>query len=265
MRQLTRIDQVKEVASSDPNIRAAFMYGSFIKGEGDKFSDIEFYLFLEDNKSFDESSWIKKLGNPLVYFQNEFGTKVAVYDDLIRAEFHFLNIDEIEVIKSWEGLVSFENRDKMIHVDKDGRLKQVLDSIEVLSPVRNSEESVTWLAQSLINSLIHTFSLVNRREWAHAHMSFAFIQKYIVWLLRIDENSFKHWEGPTKSLEKELTSKAYEKYEKVCPALGEGEIVDSFKAAIVIADELFRTLKVDESISLILKKISLHARNDVLS
>jgi len=255
MRQLTMIDQVRESSLLDPNIRSVFMYGSFIKGEGDKYSDIEFYIFLTDTKKLDEKHWIDQLGKVDLFFQNEFGTKVAIYDDLIRAEFHFLDVKEIGIIKSWEGLVSFEHKDKMIQVDKDGLLKNVLDSISVISPTRNSKESIEWVAQSLLNSLVYTSHLIGRKEWAHAHMTFSYIQKFTLWLMRVEAFAFNHWESPSKSLEKDIPKMMYEKYEKVCPALDPNAITISFISSIDIAGELFRSLGINQEITLILEKV----------
>ncbi|MFA5583844.1 MAG: aminoglycoside 6-adenylyltransferase [Bacteriovoracaceae bacterium] len=255
MRQLAMISQVKESSLLDPNIRSVFMYGSFIKGEGDKYSDIEFYIFLTDTKKFDEKHWVSQLGKVDLFFQNEFGTKVAIYDDLIRAEFHFLDVKEIGIIKSWEGLVSFEHKDKMIQVDKDGLLKNVLDSISVISPARNSRESIEWLAQSLVNSLVYTSHLIGRKEWAHAHMTFSYIQKFTLWLMRVEALAFDHWESPSKSIEKDIPKMMYEKYVKICPPLDPNAITTSFRDSVEIADELLSILKVNHEIALILEKV----------
>ena len=249
------ISQVKEFSLLDPNIRSVFMYGSFIKGEGDKYSDIEFYIFLTDTKIFDEKFWVAQLGKVDLFFENEFGTKVAIYDDLIRAEFHFLDVKEVEIIKNWEGLVSFVHKDKMVQVDKDGLLKNTLDSISVISPTRNSKESIEWLAQSLVNSLVYTSHLIGRNEWAHAHMTFSYIQKFTLWLMRVEALAFDHWESPSKSIEKDIPKMMYEKYEKVCPTLDPNALTTSFRNAVEIAGELFLSLEVNQKITLTLEKV----------
>lgn len=255
MKQLVMIKQVKRSSLLDPNIRSVFMYGSFIKGEGDKYSDIEFYIFLTDTNKFDEKHWVSRLGNVDLFFKNEFGTKVAIYDDLIRAEFHFLDVKEVGIIKSWEGLISFEHKDKMIQVDKDGLLQNTLDSISIISPTRNSKESIEWLAQSLVNSLVYTSHLIGRKEWAHAHMTFSYIQKFTLWLMRLESLAFDHWESPSKSLEKDIPKMMYEKYKKVCPALDPNAIATSFRSSVDIAGELFLSLEVNQEIILTLEKV----------
>ena len=50
MTQLQMINKTKSIAQQDENISAVFMYGSFTKNEGDKYSDIEFYIFLKNKE-----------------------------------------------------------------------------------------------------------------------------------------------------------------------------------------------------------------------
>ncbi len=42
------IEKVRELCNQDERLVATLMYGSFALGQGDRFSDIEFYLFFED-------------------------------------------------------------------------------------------------------------------------------------------------------------------------------------------------------------------------
>ena len=60
MIQLQMIDKTKSIAQNDKNISAVFMYGSFTKNEGDKYSDIEFYIFLKDKENFSAENWVAK-------------------------------------------------------------------------------------------------------------------------------------------------------------------------------------------------------------
>lgn len=49
LKQKELIANVKNLTESDERITACMMYGSFTKGEGDQYSDIEFYIFLKDS------------------------------------------------------------------------------------------------------------------------------------------------------------------------------------------------------------------------
>jgi predicted nucleotidyltransferase len=49
LRQEEMIGRVREACERDDRLVSALMYGSFALGEGDAFSDIEFYLFFRDD------------------------------------------------------------------------------------------------------------------------------------------------------------------------------------------------------------------------
>ena len=46
--QEVMIEKVRGLCDRDERVVSALTYGSFALGEGDRFSDIEFYLFFED-------------------------------------------------------------------------------------------------------------------------------------------------------------------------------------------------------------------------
>ena len=152
MIQLQMIDKTKSIAQNDKNISAVFMYGSFTKNEGDKYSDIEFYIFLKDKEKFSAENWVSQIHPSALYFTNEFGSEVAIFENMIRGEFHFLTNDQMEVIKSWDGLVEFSDFDKMILVDKEDLLTNTLKEIKTKVPDRTTNENILWLSQSLLNA-----------------------------------------------------------------------------------------------------------------
>ncbi len=256
MEQLILIDKLKKEFLKDNAISAVLMYGSFVKGEGDKYSDIEFYVFLRDGCCVDKLKWISTVHPIELMFVNEFGTDVVVFDNLIRGEFHFLPVKDISIIKSWQGYTSFEFRDKMNFVDKDGMLKEILDNIQPpFLPVHNTPVQIEWLADSLINNLLFACNLLKREEYAHLHSIFQYIQKYILWLVRIHEQSEKHWESPTKKLEVDISPVWYEKYQYITPNLSNQALSKSIESAFVISIDLFDKLDVPSSRIVLLDKI----------
>ena len=54
------IQTVREKAEADARVTGLLMYGSFTQGAGDEFSDIEFYVFVEDGgfDAWDRGEWI---------------------------------------------------------------------------------------------------------------------------------------------------------------------------------------------------------------
>src|SRR5690554_5399005 len=255
MIQLQMIDKTKSIAQNDKNISAVFMYGSFTKNEGDKYSDIEFYIFLKDKEKFSAENWVSQIHPLALYFTNEFGSEVAIFENMIRGEFHFLTNDQMEVIKSWDGLVEFSDFDKMILVDKEGLLTNTLKEIKTKIPDRTTDENILWLSQSILNVLLTTSNLIKRGEFAHAHQSLSNVQKYLLWLIRITTDKTQHWESPTKSLEKDIDSMWYSTYKTTTSDLHPENIRSSFKSSLELAEKLFDQLNIEPKLKKILNRI----------
>lgn len=232
------------------------MYGSFVKGEGDEYSDIEFYIFLNPDAEFDNRAWIASIGKLELFFVNEFGTEVALFENLVRGEFHFMDSSQIDVIKSWAGFVSFEYWEEMILVDKSNRLANIFQGISKDRPTRDTAENVVWLQSSLLNVLLFTKNLLLRREWAHAHHNFSYVHKYLLWLIRIEVDSTAHWESPTKKLEKDLPAIWYKKYSECIPSLEETSLKRAFECCVQLANELFEMRRPNETFTRVLNRIA---------
>ncbi len=101
LRQETMIRKVREACEQDDRLVSALMYGSFALGEGDEFSDIEFYLFFRDDslEGIDEEAWVSQAAPVWLYSVNEFGSGTAIFEGLVRGEFHFERA--LEMGRSW--------------------------------------------------------------------------------------------------------------------------------------------------------------------
>ncbi len=255
MTQLQMINKTKFIAQQDVNVSAVFMYGSFTKNEGDQYSDIEFYIFLKSKEDFSAEKWIDQIHPIALYFTNEYGSDVAIFDNMVRGEFHFLKIDEVDIIKSWEGMVAFSDFDQMNLVDKDGVLAKTLNQIKIKLPERTTNQNIAWLSKSLLNILLTTRNLIKRGEFAHAHQSLSNVQKYLLWLIRITSNQTQHWESPTKSLEKDIAPTWYSAYKTTTSELQPENIRSSFENSLKLAEKLFDQLNVESKLKEILSKI----------
>lgn len=253
MEQLKIIEKVKDIALADERISAVLMYGSFIRGEGDRYSDVEFYVFTREET--DSKEWVNHIAPVAAFFRNEFGTEVAIFENLIRGEFHFHPVSDIPIVKTWEGFTSFQYRDKMLLVDKDGLLFPVLDSIERIEPDCYSPENIESIAQMLVNYLIFCRNLINRGETAHAHQLFVFIHRALLWLIRIYTGNTQHWEAPTKKLEEDIPESWYEKYKSCVPGLDPNQLVRCYNNSLDIAHELFISVEVPCYLQDLLKRI----------
>src|ERR671926_323791 len=99
------IERVRELCQEEERLVAAMMYGSFAQGEGDEFSDIEFILYFDDDAlgSLDQEGWVSQIAPVGLYFVNEYGVGTAIFDNLIRGEFHFDRASDISKIdESWK-------------------------------------------------------------------------------------------------------------------------------------------------------------------
>ena len=94
------IEKVRQVCNEDDRLVAAMMYGSFAQGEGDRYSDIEFDLFFEDDllPHIDQEEWVAQVASVDTYLVNEFGVGTAIFENLVRGEFHFDKASDIEKI-----------------------------------------------------------------------------------------------------------------------------------------------------------------------
>lgn len=254
--QYQLIEKIREISRNDERISAVLMYGSFIKSEGDRFSDVEFYLFHKDGADINRREWVAVIHPVDMFFTNEFGTDVAIFDNLVRGEFHFLPVSEANVVRTWQGLTSFEYKDKMLLVDKEGHLADILKDIPATAPERNTSENIEWLAQSLINNLLFTKNVLQRGELAHAHQLFGQVQKYLLWLIRVHCNATNHWESPTKKLEADIPQKWYGSYMESVPVLNEISMKKSLMNTFTTAWLLFQKLNISEELQSLLSKIT---------
>lgn len=255
MTQLQMIETTKSIAQGDENVSAVLMYGSFTKNEGDQYSDIEFYIFLKSKENFSAEKWVNQIYPTALYFTNEYGSEVAIFENLIRGEFHFLTVNEIDVIKSWEGIVAFSDFDQMSLIDKDGHLSETLDQINIKSPDRTSNENILFLSQSLLNVLLTTNNLIKRQEYAHAYQSLSNIQKYLLWLIRIATKRTQHWESPTKSLEKEIGKDWYSDFKLTTCDLDTSNLKIAFQNSLNLSKKLFDGLNVSMDLQRLLNRI----------
>lgn len=256
LKQLELIDTVRRLALEDERVAAVLMYGSFIKDEADCFSDVEFYIFY--GHEFDFAAFIRSVAAVEFIFTNEFGTEVALFKNLIRGEFHFKALQDIEIILSWQGLTSFEHADRMNLVDKDGRLAEVLGQVDRTRPRHDAPQDIDWLAKSLLNNLLLSKNLLLRGEYAHAQMVFQYVQKYLLYLLRLKNQADRHWESPTKRLEAEIPALDYQAYAACVPDLNPERLARCLAASLALTRELFAGLAVDDRLSGLLEAIQDH-------
>ncbi|HEY0069515.1 MAG TPA: nucleotidyltransferase domain-containing protein, partial [Chloroflexia bacterium] len=126
--QQKMIERVRQLCREDRRLVAALMYGSFTRGEGDAYSDIEFALFFRDeaHEEVDPREWVSRIAPVEMYFVNEFGNGTAIFSNLVRGEFHFDNASDMRLVEGWKDTAWFPSLESAILVDRTGELTRLL-------------------------------------------------------------------------------------------------------------------------------------------
>ncbi|MFD1848878.1 nucleotidyltransferase domain-containing protein [Oceanobacillus bengalensis] len=232
------INIIKEKCEKDPRISACMMYGSFTKGEGDQYSDVEFYVFLKNTEigQFESSDWIRDIAPYDLLFFNEFGSEVVVFSNLIRGEFHFQPESEIEVIKTFKDTGVFPDTESMFIYDITGKLKGCLDYLKGEGPERMTNENVNFAFNNFVNAWLMGVNVLKRGETARSSECLTYAQKYVLQLIRIREKNVERWLNATKNLEADLSEKAYGEYASITSKLDKEELYLAYFNALNVVE-----------------------------
>jgi lincosamide nucleotidyltransferase B/F len=235
------IVRVKQKCRDDNRLVAALTYGSFTKGEGDQYSDIEFWLFFESLDGLDTEAWIGDI-SPVHYITvNEFETHVAFFKEhLIRGEFHFKAASEMETVRLWPA-IGPPASDQMVIVDRTGKLHAYIG--EGKPSAAHSVHAIERLCGQYLNWLLFGFNVLKRGDLAQAHMILGKVQGYLLWMVRLKEESTNHWLTQSKSLEREISRDAYQNYVE-CTARCENEdLVRAYRHSWIWGSRLITDLE----------------------
>lgn len=223
------IERTRQLCREDERLVAAMMYGSFTQGEGDGFSDIEFILFFEDDalENVDQQRWVSKISPVELYYVNEYGNGTAIFEGLIRGEFHFDRASDIgKIDESWRETGWFPSLDDALVLDRTGELARRLRAVVGLPLERDTPERIRFARDSFINWLLFGSNLVARGEDARALDLLFFVQRYLLHMVRLLEGKTEHWPSPSKALESDISRAAYARY-AACTARLNGEDIRS--------------------------------------
>jgi lincosamide nucleotidyltransferase len=214
LKQMELINRVRLLCERDNDITSALMYGSFVKGKGDSFSDIEFAVFFTEEcyKSLDEEKWLNQIAAVLLNYKNEFGITEVIFDGLIRGEFHFEPNSNVSQVSMWKSTDWFPSLESALIVDKTGELTSHLYQLIGDAPLNEFKKQ----AQSIINCytgwLISGYDVLKRGELARAHCLLWWIQWKLLHMIRLLEEKFENWGTPSRELEKDISSEFYAEF-----------------------------------------------------
>jgi lincosamide nucleotidyltransferase len=246
------IARVRQLCQEEGRIVGAFMYGSFTTGEGDAFSDIEFYVYLDEAAyfAFRPAAWVAQIAPVAAYFTNEFGTGTAIFENLVRGEFHFERAAQMERIRAWKQEAGFPPVESMLLLDRTGELTEHLRFISGPGPDRATASQVSQLWHRYLNWMLFGTSVLARGEHARALEVLWWVQRHLLWFARLQEGSTAHWQTPSKSVEEDLSSAAYERYVACTAGLSEADLERAYWAAWVWGKEMIRALAVERGLNL---------------
>jgi lincosamide nucleotidyltransferase len=246
LQQQSMIERTRRVCREDARLVAAMMYGSFAQNEGDEFSDIEFILFFQDDElaNLDQEEWVGRISPVGLYFVNEYGNGTAIFENLVRGEFHFDGASDIETavgesMRDTDWLPSLE--DTLI-LDRTGDLTRRLRRIVGPPPVRDTPEQVRFLCNSFVNWYIFGSNLFARGELARSLDLLRMVRDRLLQMVRVLERSTLHWFNSSKFLEREISGPSYARFVACTARLYGDEIRGAYLATWEWGRELMSAL-----------------------
>jgi len=243
LRQETLIGKVREACERDDRLVSALMYGSFALGEGDEFSDIEFYLFFRDDAlgGLDEEAWVSQIAPLSLYYVNEFGNGTAVFEGLVRGEFHFERASDRGLIDAWE-FAHFPSLESAVVADKDGKLSRRMRRLVGPSPNPDTPERALFLCNSLLNWTLMGVNLLKRGEHARAAAFLTLVHGHLLQAVRLAQGTTANWLTPSRRLEQDFPPAAYERFRTCTAALDAEQLARAYRATWGWTKELMAEL-----------------------
>lgn len=235
LQQEVMIERVRRVCRADGRLRATMMYGSFAQGEGDEHSDVEFILFFEDGvlETLDQREWVARISPVALYFVNEYGIGTAIFESLVRGEFHFDRASEMgEVVaESMRDADWLPSLDDTLILDRTGELTRRLQNIVGPPPERDTPGAVSFVCDGFVNWILCGTNLLARGELARALDKLGIVRDRLLQMVRILEGSTVHWFNSSKFLEKDISADSYARYASCTARLDEEELRHAYRAA----------------------------------
>lgn len=216
---------IRAALQADERVQFALAYGSFTQGSGDRFSDVEYYAFVEKQQEFEILAWLEHAltGSEfriLHHVVNEFGTPNVTVSGLIRIELHVQPVERMPDILHWPG--EHIHPERMLVKDQDGKLRALLQELASKPEAEPSAEAQLILDRA-VNWLVFGLNVLRRGEGVRALELLRWIQSALLRLARIREGQTTHWLNPFRRAERELSPVTLRRYATVTGGLNDLE------------------------------------------
>ena len=234
LQQEAMIERVHRVCREDGRLVAAMMYGSFAQGHGDGLSDIEFVLFHEralDGRDGEE--WVSRVAPVGLFYTNEYGVGTAIFDNLVRGEFHFYGASEMgEIVgESMRDTDWLPSLDATLVLDRTGELARRLEAVVGPPPERDTPGEVRSVCNGFVNWFLFGSNVFARGELARALDLLGAVRYRLSQMVRVLEGSTVYWVNPSKRLEAEISGAAFERYAACTARLDAEELRGAYLSA----------------------------------
>ncbi len=223
---------LRNLCQQDTRIEAAMLYGSFVYGEADEFSDLDVILYFADEalKDVDQRAWVAQIRPVELFYVNGFGSRVAIFDNLVRGEFHFDRVSNMHKLGDLHDEVWFPSPEKVIVLDRHGSLlpylRRLNDKLE-----RDTTEKRQYICDDFLNWFLFGMNVLARGEHARALEILQLVHDNVLHMARLDEQQTEHWITPTRALERELSIDAYARYAQCTAGLNKSALWNTYRAA----------------------------------
>jgi lincosamide nucleotidyltransferase len=250
--QLEMIERLRRICQQDDRVLAAMLYGSFTRNEADEYSDIDTVLFFRDESlpEIDQPAWVSQIAPVEIYYRNELGNGVAIFDNLVREEFHFDRASDMQKIEAWQGNAWFPSLAAVLLVDKTGQLSRHLQALIGPPPSHNTAEDVHFLRDSFLNWFLFGTNVLARGELARALELLNLIHDYLLRMIRLAEGSPERWVSPATALEREISAVACHRYQACTARLEHNALLSAYLSTWQWGNELMAVLAERHSVAL---------------
>ncbi|PKN94226.1 MAG: hypothetical protein CVU44_07445 [Chloroflexi bacterium HGW-Chloroflexi-6] len=245
--------RILEAAQANPKIVGCIDYGSTSEGRGDKWSDLDIALFIQDSELelFEKNwkQWASQFGNLLLAYIGGVGHPWAVYDATplpLRVDFVFFPVSSLDKILKWPcSPISVEAM--VLYDDTNGQIRSHVSQIvgQSLAP-DDLAKAFEQVGGDFWYYLLRTHTkLIRGEHWAARHDFNFIITGNLLALLQIECDAVSRWRGSSASsgIEKVLSAGRLEQLNECIPGPGETDL----KSALLRAASLGR--EVSENIA----------------